>query len=259
MFDWLHADILATLKKLGKLEAAVPDIRPNKWLSLIAWLLPSSGLKLWILRSLGNNIGRDVALGPNLVLNCGRFSIADDAAVMSFNIFKQLSSIELGAQGVIGRFNQFTAAPEYQRYSPLVGKLIVGEFGYITNRHYVDCSGQVILRPYAVVGGIKSTIQSHEADLVENKSKPGRVILGRNAMTGTGCILLKDSHLPERSILAAGSVLSRAKERDGMAASGLYGGAPARFLREIKDMEFWHRACNYTPIAPFDDDQFRLE
>ncbi|BBZ22076.1 acyltransferase [Mycolicibacter hiberniae] len=236
----------------------MPESRPNKWLSLIAWLLPSSDFKLRILRSLGNHIGRDVAIGPNLVLNCGRFSIADGAAIMSFNIFKQLSSIELGPQSVIGRFNQFTAAPEYQRYSPLVGKLIVGEFGYITNRHYVDCSGQVILRPYAVVGGIKSTIQSHEADLAENTSKPGRVILGRNAMTGTGCILLKDSYLPERSVLAAGSVLSRAKDRDGM-VSGLYGGAPARFLREIKDMEFWHRACNYTPIVPFDDAQFHLE
>lgn len=89
----------------------MPESRPNKWLSLIAWLLPSSDFKLRILRSLGNHIGRDVAIGPNLVLNCGRFSIADGAAIMSFNIFKQLSSIELGPQSVIGRFNQFTAAP----------------------------------------------------------------------------------------------------------------------------------------------------
>lgn len=234
------------------------DHRPNKWLSLLAWLLPSSGFKMWALRALGNTIGHDVVLGPTVVLNCGRFTIADGAAIMSFNIFKQLSGVELGPQSVIGRFNQFTAAPDYQRYSPFVGKLIVGEFGYITNRHYIDCSGQVILRPYAVVGGIKSTIQSHEADLVENTSKPGRIILGRNAMTGTGCILLKDSYLPERSILAAGSVLSRAKDRDSMAVSALYGGAPARFLREIKDLEFWHRAYNYTPVVAFDDEEFRL-
>lgn len=233
--------------------------RPNKWLSLAAWLLPSSGFKLWALRHLGNRIGHNVAIGPTLVLNCGRFSIADGAAIMSFNIFKQLSSVQLGPQSVIGRFNQFTAAPDYQRYSPMVGQLIVGEFGYITNRHYVDCSGQVVLRPYAVVGGIKSTLQSHEADLAENKSKPGRIILGRNAMTGTGCILLKDSYLPERSVLAAGSVLSRAKDRDSMAVSGLYGGAPARFLREIKDLEFWHREYNYTPVVAFDDEEFHLE
>ncbi|MGA7052526.1 MAG: hypothetical protein WBZ37_14885, partial [Mycobacterium sp.] len=98
------------------------------------------------MRSLGNHIGRDVVLGPNLVLNCGRFSIADGAVIMNFNIFKQLSSIELGPKTFIGNFNQITAAIDYQRFSPLVGKLIIGESGFITNRHYVDCSGQVILR-----------------------------------------------------------------------------------------------------------------
>ena len=132
----------------------MPDRRPNNWLSLIAWLLPSCGFKLWALRSLGNHIGHDVTLGPNLVLNCGPFSIADGAEIMNFNIFRRLSSIELGPRSTIGNFNQFTAAPDYQRYSPLVGKLIVGEFGAFTNRHYVDCSGQVILRPFAAVGGV---------------------------------------------------------------------------------------------------------
>jgi hypothetical protein len=110
----------------------VPDRRPNKWLSLIAWLLPSSRFKLWALRSLGNHIGHDVVLGPTLVLNCGPFSIADGVSIMSFNIFRRLSSIELGPESNIGRFNQFTAAPEYQQYSPLVGKLIIGRFGCVT-------------------------------------------------------------------------------------------------------------------------------
>ncbi len=237
----------------------MPDRRPNNWLSLIAWILPSCGFKLWALRSLGNRIGHDVVLGPNLVLNCGPFSIGDGAAIMNFNIFRQLSSIELGPDSNIGNFNQFTAAPDYQRYSPLVGKLIIGEFGAVTNRHYFDCSGQVILRPFAAVGGIKSIIQSHELDYACNKTEPGRVVLGRNAVTTTGCILLKDSYLPERSVLAAGSLLSRAKDRDNMPISGLYGGTPARFMREIKEYQWWDRAQAHTPPAPFGDEQFRVE
>jgi acetyltransferase-like isoleucine patch superfamily enzyme len=236
----------------------VPDRRPNKWLSLIAWLLPSSRFKLWALRSLGNHIGHNVVLGPTLVLNCGPFSIADGVSIMSFNIFRRLSSIELGPESNIGRFNQFTAAPEYQQYSPLVGKLIIGRFGCVNNRHYFDCSGQVILRPFAVVGGIKSIIQSHELDLADFESRPGRVVLDSNAFTGTACILLKDAYLPERSVLAAGSVLSRAKDRDNMPVSSLYGGAPARCIREIKEMEFWDRANNYSPVV-FDDEKFRVD
>lgn len=237
----------------------MPDRRPNNWLSLIAWLLPSCSFKLWALRSLGNHIGHDVTLGPNLVLNCGPFSIGDGAAVLNFNVFRQLSSIELGPKSNIGNFNQFTAASDYQRYSPLVGKLIVGEFGAFTNRHYVDCSGQVILRRFAAVGGLRNIILSHELDYAENTTEPGRVVLGENAVATAGCILLKDSYLPERSVLAAGSVLPRAKDDDNMPISALYGGAPARFIREIKGYQWWDRAEPYTPSIPFDDTKFRLE
>ena len=236
----------------------MPGRRPNKWLSLIAWLLPSCGFKLWALRSLGNHIGHDVVLEPNLVLNCGPFSIADGAAILSFNVFRRLSGIELGPESLINRLNQFTAAPGYQQYSPLVGKLIIGRHACINNRHYFDCSGQVILRPFAVVGGIRSIFQSHELDLADFEARPGRVVLDTNAFTGTACILLKDSYLPERSVLAAGSVLSRAKDRDSMPASSLYSGAPARCIREIKKLEFWDRAGHESPVV-FDDEKFRVE
>jgi acetyltransferase-like isoleucine patch superfamily enzyme len=115
------------------------------------------------------------------------------------------------------------------------------------------------LRPFSAIGGVKSIIQSHELDLVHNKTEPGRVVLDKNAVTSTGCILLKDSCLPERSVLAAGAVLRKAKEGENMPTSSLYGGAPARFIREIKRSEFWDRTDIDTPPAPFDDAKFRLD
>jgi acetyltransferase-like isoleucine patch superfamily enzyme len=237
----------------------VSNHRPNKWLSLIAWLLPSCGFKRWALRYLGNHIGHDVTLGPTLVLNCGRFSLGDGAVIENFNIFKRLSSIELGPNAFIGNFNQFTAAPDHQQYSPLVGKLLMSESAGIMNRHYFDCSGQVILRPFAAALGIKSIFQSHELDLADNTTTPGRIILGKNAMTGTACILLMDSYLPERSVLAAGSLLTRAKQGDNMPVSSLYAGVPARFIREVKDFAWWHRdSLQMAPVTPFDDKKFRL-
>jgi hypothetical protein len=44
-----------------------------------------------------------------------------------------------------------------------------------------------------------------------------------------------------------------------MPASGLDGGAPARFIREIKEYQWWDRAYNCTPPVPFDDEKFRVE
>lgn len=233
--------------------------RPNKWLSLIVWLLPDSGLKRRALRYLGNHIGQNVRIGPTLVMNCGKFSMDDGSALASFNIFRNLSSVTLGPRCFIGNFNQFTAAPAYQHFSPLVGKLILKDRSAITNRHYFDCSGQIILEPYAGIGGIRSILQSHEIDLTEDRTSPGRIILGENAMTGTGCTLLKDSYLPSRSVLAARSLLVKAKNPEQLPVSTLYGGVPARPLKEVKDLVWWDREDYNTPVTAFDDSKFTLE
>jgi acetyltransferase-like isoleucine patch superfamily enzyme len=237
----------------------VPERRPNKWLSLFAWLLPNCRFKLWALRSLGNQIGSDVVLGPNLVVGCGRFEIADGAAIMQFNTFRALSRVELGPLSHIGNFNYFSAAPDYQQFSPWVGRLMIGEGAIITNRHYFDCSGQVILGPYAAVSGLKCILQTHELDLADNISGVGRIVLESKAVASTGCILLKDSYLPEKSVLAAGSVLVRPKEGADMPASGLYGGSPARFIKERDKSDWWDRADVHTPVTAFDDEKFRLQ
>jgi hypothetical protein len=76
---------------------------------------------------------------------------------------------------------------------------------------------KAILRPFAAVSGVKSIIQSHELDFADNKKRnPVGVVLGRKAVTTTGCILFKDSYPPERSMLAAGAVLRKAKPGENM-------------------------------------------
>src|ERR671936_200276 len=123
--------------------------RPSKYLSLIVWLVPNCGFKRWALRKLGNDIADNVIVGATLVLGCGRFSLADGAIILNFNVFRRLAYVELGRKAFIGSWNQFTAAPEYQNYSNHVGMLLMHELALITNRHHLDCSGQVILRRYA--------------------------------------------------------------------------------------------------------------
>jgi acetyltransferase-like isoleucine patch superfamily enzyme len=208
---------------------------------------------------LGNQVGHNVVVGPNLVVNCGRFEIADGAAIMHFNTFRALSRVELGPKSHIGNFNYFSASPDYQQFSQWVGRLMISEGAIVTNRHYFDCSGQIILGPYAAISGLKCILQSHELDLAGNISEVGRIVLGSKAVASTGCILLKDSYLPEKSVLAAGSVLVRPKEGADMPACGLYGGSPARFIKERDKSDWWDRADVHTPVTPFDDEKFRLE
>ncbi|MDT5211076.1 MAG: hypothetical protein QOF67_3491 [Mycobacterium sp.] len=226
--------------------------RPNVYLSLFAWLLPNSRIKTWILRRLGNEIGNEVVLGPCFVVNCGRFVIADKAVIFPRNAFKNLAMVKLGYGALIGQLNQFTAAPEYQQYSDRAGCLLMGEQSAFTNRHYVDCSGQVILRPYGVVGGVRSIVQTHQIDLKGNKTTVGKVVIDENAISLTACVLLKDSYLPPRSVLGAHSLLMKPSPDDEL-KSGLYAGNPAKFVHEIDEFTWWGRETWLTGVVDCDD------
>jgi len=233
--------------------------KPNPLLSLIVWLLPHSKFKIWALRKLGNHIGENVDLAPTIVLNCGPFWLDDNTGWGLFNTFRNLRHVRLGERSRLGNFNYITAQPEYQLHSDCVGYFIVEEMSGITSRHYLDCGGQIILRRNSGIGGLRSIFQSHEIDLQKNETGVGQIILEENSMTGTGVIMLKGAVLPEKSVLAAGSILTRAPRGTELPAQGLYAGAPARFVRELSDFKFWDREVWYTAPTPFDDSEFRAE
>jgi acetyltransferase-like isoleucine patch superfamily enzyme len=232
--------------------------RPNALLSLFAWLLPASPIKIWLLRRLGNDIGENTIIGPNVVLNCGPFQVGAETVVDPFNLFKGLSRVELGSRVRIGRYNQISAVPAYQQFSDKVGIFIMREISLLTNRHYIDCSGQVILDRHAAVGGLRTIVQSHEFDLETSDATIGKVTVGEYAMTGACCLLLKDSYVPPYSVLAAGTVLSKARD-DAELKRGLYGGVPAKFIRELPELGWYEDDDVVRDVKPFNDDAFRLD
>lgn len=231
------------------------NYRPNKYLSLLVWLLPNSPFKHWALRKLGNRIGNRVHVGTNLVLSCGPFFLEDDVIIRTGNVFRNLAGAKLERAARIGAWNQITAAPGYQQFSDRVGTLIMAEMSLITYRHYLDCSGQVVIGRNSAIGGVKSIVQSHEFDMRTALTTVGRVTIGENTMCTTGVLLLKGANVPDRSILAAGSVMPKAKEGEEM-PTGLYAGIPARHLRELSGFAWWHRTDLTVPITDFDDHMF---
>jgi hypothetical protein len=140
--------------------------RPNPWLSLFAWLLPNSSLKTWALRMLGNEISDDTIIGPNLVIGCGRFRVGEGTMIEPFNLFKGLSWVSLGSRVRIGRYNQISAAPEYQRFQRQGGcvRHARHEPFDIPALHRL-LGAQVVIGYHAVVAGRRTIVQSHEFDL----------------------------------------------------------------------------------------------
>jgi acetyltransferase-like isoleucine patch superfamily enzyme len=233
--------------------------RPNALLSLIAWLLPPSWtFKNWLLRKLGNHIGDNVIVGPTLVLGCGPFWLGDNSYLGLGNTFKQLRHVRFAHDVQIANFNFISAQAEYQKFSDCVGFLIIEPMAGMTNRHYLDCSGQIILRRNSGIGGLRSIFQSHEIDVQTNETYAGKIVFEENAMSGTGVLVLKGARLPEKSVLAAGSVLTKQRD-DAMKPNGLYAGAPARFVRELADFAWWDRKEFITWPGQFDDSDLRAE
>ncbi|MCU1648140.1 MAG: hypothetical protein JWN03_8415 [Nocardia sp.] len=216
----------------------------------LLWLLPASAAKNAGLRRFGHHIGNNVRLGPSLVWSCRRFVIADAVTISTGNVFRGMSEIRLGHEVMIGSWNWISAHPGYQQYSELAGRLNIGDGSFITSRHYLDCSGTIEIGEWSAVGGQRSTLQTHEIDVVTNETTVGRVRIGNRSLVATGCILLRGSSLPDRSLLAAGSTLTRAKS-EVPPSQGLWGGVPARFIRPMQG-EWFDRTEIHTDVVPFE-------
>lgn len=226
--------------------------RPNKWLSLVVWLLPPSPFKNSLLRRLGNTIGDEVSLGPNLVIACGPFVIGDKTVISPFNIFRRMAKVEMEKANFIGRMNQFTAAPSYQKFSDRAGVMVMAEQSAFTNRHYVDCSGRIELGAYCAIGGTRSILQTHEIDIVEDRTTIGTITIGEQSLTSTSCLILKNARVPGWSVVAAGSVVTASGSGDE-AKPGLYAGSPAKWRREMPECKWWYRDSYMTPVREVTD------
>ncbi len=224
-----------------------PDARfPNARLSLVAWLLPASGLKNLLLRRLGNQIGAGVRVGPTLVLRCGRFRLGDGASIGTGNVFRNVAAVELGPEAFIGGFNQITAAPGHRRVDPSAGRLVLGRGAGVINRHYLDCSGRIEIGEMAMIAGIRSILQSHELDLETNRAGIADIVIGERTFTGTKVLVLSGAVIPPRSVLAAGSTWPRTA---GVAEPGLYAGTPARRIKGVEDWAWPNRVEIHTPVG----------
>jgi len=110
-------------------------------------------------------------------------------------------------------------------------ELVLGSHSALTSRHLLDCSGSISIGDFTILAGFRSQILTHSIDLRKSRQSSGPVRIGSYCFIGTGCIILKDSSLPDYSVLGAGSLLNK-KHTDNHT---LYGGVPACALKKLPD------------------------
>lgn len=193
-----------------------------------AWLLPAGGAKNSLLRRLGHDVSPTARAAMNLVLRVERFELAPGASVGRFNLFKDLKQVRLAPGARIGRMNLVSAHPVYARLYPDGASLTLGPKAKVTSRHSLDCSGGVEVGELASVAGRQSVLLTHSVDLERDAQVAHPIVVGERSFVGARCLILGGASLPPRSVLAAGSVLTRGAER----RQGVWAGAPAKWRSE---------------------------
>lgn len=211
-------------------------------LEFICWLLPPSRLKNRVLRRFGHDIAATARIGPTIVRGVDRFEIGEHARFGLFNVLRGMSLARFDDYAVMESWNWISAHPTYQTIDPQSGTLFIGYSAKIGSRHYVDCSGTVVLREYASVGGNRCFLQTHEPDFVHERQTAGRITVGHHSMVGSRAVMLKGSSLPDQSLLAANSTMTQRSVTEGK--RGLYAGSPATWRRETLGAYFDRNALS---------------
>lgn len=200
---------------------------------LLLGLLPASKLKNLLLTTCGRgwSVARSARVQPSLLWRVGQLRVGDRADVGPGNVFRELSSVDLGEGVQMGQFNWFSGAAAYidQVDPDLAGRLVMEDRSGLTSRHYVDCSGGVRIGMLALVAGVRSTILTHSVNHRTWRQEGRPVHLGRSSVLFSNALVTAGTVIAERSVVAGGAVVSghlAIPER-------LYGGVPAVEIGDI--------------------------
>ena len=178
-------------------------------------------------------IAKSARIGFSIIL--ARHLIMDNQSrIQNLCFINEIDKIVLDANSKIGRSNWITgSSAELNRgYSATQNRkceFILGEHSRITGNHKFDCNGGIYIGKFTTIAGSLSEFLTHGINLIENYQETDKIQIGDYCFIGTRCLLLKGSKIPNKSLLAAGSIVTKKFEEE----CNIYGGIPAVFIKKI--------------------------
>jgi acetyltransferase-like isoleucine patch superfamily enzyme len=214
---------------------------------LILFFLPWSVRRALLQKRYGYRIAPTARIGYS-VIRSRHLDMAAGAVIGSLTYVKGVEHLVLGEEGRLGSLNWVTAFPRgndafFSHVKLRDPSLRIGNHAAVTARHLIDCTGGVTIGAFTTFGGWGSQILTHSIDPAKCLQDAAPVNIGAYCFIGTRVVILKGSMLPDRSILAAGSVLAGAFTEP----LGLYSGVPATRARELPpEYLYFHRTVGYV-------------
>lgn len=110
----------------------------------------------------------------------------------------------------------------------------VGKDVYLANSCNLVLNGTLTIGDEVIIGpGVLISTGNHKFDgrnFRYSESKKQDVSIGSGSWIGGNSTILGDASIPERTIIAAGSVVTR---NSCSGESGIYGGVPAKYIKQI--------------------------
>jgi serine acetyltransferase len=208
-----------------------------------SFALPWSLRRRWLTFWFGYDLHPTSRLGLSLFMP-EHLVMREGARIGHLNVCRRVDRVELGEHIIIGQWNWITGTPLddpvfYRDSAGRRAEFVMGAHSTITSRHYIDCADRVSIGEYTSIGGVRSVIFTHGADLVNARQAAKPVSIGAYVLVRTGSTLLPGSSIPDKSVIAAGAVVTGPLEKPLY----LYAGLPARPIRELPpDLGYFHRA-----------------
>lgn len=177
------------------------------------------------------------------IIYARKVELCAHAHIGRFNVIRNLELLSLGTNATIGNRNYVSALPlnskrHFEDNPNRQAALVLKSDASITGRHIFDCNDTITIGDFALIAGRDSMFYTHGVDIVTNRQMSAPIIIGNYSMVGARCVILKGATLPEKSILAAQSVLNKPYTEGCI----LYSGTPAIAGKELpKNAAFFSR------------------
>lgn len=165
-----------------------------------------------------------------------------------FNVAIHLDKIYIGENSTFGRSNWITGFPtntnskHFKHQTDRKCELIIGRNSSITQRHYIDCTSQIIIGDFVIIAGFQSQLLTHSVNIYKGIQDSNPIIIGDYCFVGSNTKIFGGSIIPSRCVVAAGAVYSHKYSEELY----IYGGVPARPIKKIpSDAKYFKRNTGY--------------